>query len=87
VEIDAKMIGKGPVSLYEKFGFRVAETVSVEDESEDVYFHTMTLRLAKAKDRPPDPTGPAALSCSTTAAQEDDGPSPPPPGGECVPAR
>jgi ribosomal-protein-alanine N-acetyltransferase len=58
VEIDAKMIGKGPVGLYEKFGFRVAGTVSLDDESEDIYFHTMTLKLADRKDQSADPSGP-----------------------------
>jgi ribosomal-protein-alanine N-acetyltransferase len=56
VEIDAKMIGSGPVGLYEKFGFRVAGTVSLEDESEDIYFHTMTLKLADGDDHSPDPS-------------------------------
>jgi ribosomal-protein-alanine N-acetyltransferase len=51
VEIDAKMIGRGPVALYEQFGFRVAETVSLDDDSEDVYFHTMTLK-ARRRERP-----------------------------------
>lgn len=87
VEIDAKMIGKGPVALYERFGFRVAETVSVDDESEDVYFHTMTLKLAEAKDRSPDPSGPVAASCSSTAAQDEGEPSPPSSGERSVPAR
>jgi ribosomal protein S18 acetylase RimI-like enzyme len=58
VEIDAKMIGRGPVGLYEKFGFRVAGTVSLDDEAEDVYFHTMTLKLVDPKDQPPEPSSP-----------------------------
>jgi|GEM_PF-2592447 len=87
VEIDAKMIGKGAVALYEKFGFRVAGTISVDDESEDVYFHTMTLKLTEGKDRSPDPSGPAALSCSNTPAQNEGEPSPPPPAERVVPAR
>ena len=87
VEIDAKMIDKGAVALYEKFGFRVAGTVAVDDESEDVYFHTMTLKLTEGKDRSPDPSGPAALSCSSTPAQNEGEPFPPPSGERLVLAR
>ncbi len=87
VEIDAKMIGKGPVALYERFGFQVAETVSVDDESEDVYFHTMTLKLAEAKGRSPDPSGPIAPSCSSAAAQDEGEPCPPLSGERFDPAR
>jgi hypothetical protein len=56
------MIGKGVVALYEKFAFRVGGTISVDDESEDVYFHTMASKLTEAKDRPPAASGSAELS-------------------------
>ena len=67
VEIDAKMIGGGPVGLYGKFGFRLARTVSLDDESEDVYFHTMTLKLADREDQSSDPSCPANCPCPGTS--------------------
>lgn len=77
VEIDAKMIGKGAVGLYEKFGFRVGGTVSLDDESEDVYFHTMTLKLTDRKDQSRDHSCPTTLPCPETPVQEEGDPSAP----------
>jgi ribosomal-protein-alanine N-acetyltransferase len=71
VEIDAKMIGKGPVGLYEKFGFRVAGTVSLDDEAEDVYFHTMTLKLASRTDQPSEPSCPANCRCPELTLEDE----------------
>jgi len=87
VEINAKMIDEGPVALYERFGSRVAETVSVDDESEDAYFRTMTLRPDRANDRSPLRSKPIAASGSTPAAQDETEPSPRPSGGRSIPAR
>lgn len=75
VEIDAKMIGGGPVGLCEKFGFRAAGTVSLDDESEDVYFHTMTLKLADRKDQPPEPSCSSTCPCPGTSLEDDGGPA------------
>jgi [ribosomal protein S18]-alanine N-acetyltransferase len=75
VEIDAKMIGKGPVALYERFGFRVARTVSLDDEAEDVYFHTMILKLAERKGEPPEPSCPANCPCPGLALEDEGGPA------------
>jgi len=71
VEIDAKMIGRGPVGLYEKFGFRAAGTVSLDDESEDVSFYTMTLKLADRKDQPAEPSCSATCPCHGISLEDE----------------
>ena len=73
VEIDAKMIGRGPVGLYEKFGFRAAGTVSLDDESEDIYFHTMILKLVDRGDQSPDPSRPANCPRPGPALEDEGG--------------
>lgn len=77
VEIDAKMTGKGPVGLYERFGFRVAGTVSLDDEAEDVYFHIMTLKLAERQGQPPEPSCSANCHCPGFALENEGGPASP----------